>query len=103
MSEEEELLIIIKKKMQAVSAWTGRKMRGLWRSTTAWFHGVLGALGLGAILDPGGALWLLGIINQHIGTLLPAFDVKTAAWMGFGVAVITLILRGRTADKRAGK
>lgn len=103
MSEEEEYLIIIKKKARAAAAWTGRKARGLWRSTTAWFHGVLGAVGLGAILDPGGAVWLLGIINQHIGTLLPAFDVKTAAWMGFGVAVITLILRGRTAGKGGGQ
>lgn len=103
MSEEEEYLIIIKKKAQAAAAWTGRKVRGLWRSSTAWFHGVLGTLGLGAILDPGGAVWLLGIVNQHIGTLLPAFDVKTAAWVGFGVAVITLILRGRTAGKGGGQ
>lgn len=99
MSEEEEYLIIIKKKAQAAAAWTGRKARGLWRSTVAWFHAVLGTLGLGALLDPGGAVWLLGLVNENIGMVLPAFDVRTAAWLSFGIAVITLVLRGRTAGK----
>lgn len=96
---EEEEFIIIRKRARAARAWIERKAKGLWRSATAWFHAVLGVLGLGAILEPGAAVWLLGIINQHMGMLLPAFDIKTAAWLSFGVAVLTLILRGRTAGK----
>jgi len=99
VSEEEEYIIIIKKKAQAAVEWAGRKARGLWRSATAWFHAVLGTLGLGALLDPGGAVWLLGIINENLGMVLPAFDVRTAAWLSFLVAVATLVLRGRTAGK----
>jgi hypothetical protein len=104
-TEEENLLILTgPKKVKKAIAETSY---GLWKSWTARFNAFLAAVSVAVMNVPLiGELAQLGYVglvhaaHDNVGLLLPALDIRVAAWVAFVLAVLNIALRARTAGAR---